>query len=186
MAKVGLTTMERVPVASLSPHPNNPRQGDVGAICQSLKSHGQYRPIVVHGSTRHILAGNHTWKAAVALGWSEIDAVIIDCDDDQAQRILLVDNRSGDIASYDDNALADLLTELVQTPLGLDGTGFDGDALDELLADLNRVEDVQGDAAPSLGDTEYQLVVTCSGEHDQAQLCVELEGRGYACRPLML
>jgi len=30
-------------------HPANVRQGDVGAISESLKAHGQYRPIVYFG-----------------------------------------------------------------------------------------------------------------------------------------
>ena len=51
-------------IASVQPHPRNVRQGDVGAIATSLSTHGQYRPIVVQESTGHILAGNHTYKAA--------------------------------------------------------------------------------------------------------------------------
>jgi ParB-like chromosome segregation protein Spo0J len=122
----------------LTPHPKNVRQGDVGAIAESLTAHGQYRPIVVQKETRLILAGNHTWKAAKVLGWKKIDVVEIDVDDEQAARILLVDNRSTDLATYDDHALAALLESLSSTEIGLDGTGFDGDDLDDLLFQLNR------------------------------------------------
>jgi hypothetical protein len=51
----------------------NVRQGDIGAISESLKAHGQYRPIVVDKRTNRILAGNHTWKAAKSLGWTQIN-----------------------------------------------------------------------------------------------------------------
>jgi hypothetical protein len=51
-------------------------------------------------------------------------------DEDTAARIVLVDNRSNDLAAYDDHALLDLLQSLPD----LAGTGFDGDSLDELLA----------------------------------------------------
>jgi hypothetical protein len=110
----------------------------VGAIAESLQTHGQYRPIVVQSSTGLILAGNHTYRAAVLLGWDQIAVTYVDVDDDTATRILLVDNRTNDLATYDESALAALLEELTNTPLGLAGSGFDGDDLDRLIADLNE------------------------------------------------
>ena len=128
-----------VDIGSVEPHPKNVRQGDIGAISESLKAHGQYRPIVVDKRTNRILAGNHTWKAAKALGWSEISAGFIETkDDDEALRILLADNRTTDLASYDDSGLADLLKQLAETDEGLIGTVFNGDDLDDLLSKINN------------------------------------------------
>ena len=134
-----------VPIDSIKPHPRNVRQGDIGAISGSLQQHGQYRPIVVQKSTGLILAGNHTYKAAKALGWKEVAATFVDCDDEQALRILLVDNRANDLATYDDSALSEMLKELLETDLGLDGTGFDPDDLDDLLTLLDTASPVEGD-----------------------------------------
>lgn len=125
------------PINDLKPHPNNVRQGDIGAISQSLEQHGQYRPIVVQRSTGFILAGNHTYKAAISLKWKQIAATYVDCDDEQALRILLIDNRANDLASYDDSALVEMLKGLMDTELKLEGTGFDPDDLDQLLKDLD-------------------------------------------------
>lgn len=133
--------IDQVAVSSLQPHPRNPRQGDVGAISESLKAHGQYRPIVAQRSTGYILAGNHTHKAAQALGWSEIAVTYLDVSDDQAVRIMLADNRTNDLATYDDAALADLLRELTGTADGLTDTLFDGDTLDEIIADISPPPD---------------------------------------------
>ena len=128
-----------VDINSVEAHPKNVRQGDIGAISESLKAHGQYRPIVVDKRTSRILAGNHTWKAAKALGWQEINAGFIETkDDDEALRILLADNRTTDLASYDEAELANLLKDLANTDEGLTGTAFDGDALDQLLMDLEQ------------------------------------------------
>jgi len=130
-----------VDIDSVQPHEKNVRQGDVGAISESLKAHGQYRPIVVDRRTNRILAGNHTWKAAKALGWQQIAAGYVETkDDDEALRILLADNRTTDLASYDDSGLADLLKQLSDTDIGLEGTAFDGDDLDALLKDLGHFE----------------------------------------------
>jgi hypothetical protein len=122
-----------IAIGSVKNHPRNVRQGDIGAISESLKDNGQYRPIVVQRSTGYVLAGNHTLKAAKALGWKEIAATFIDCDDDRALRILLADNRTNDLATYDDKALADLLKELASSELGFTGSAYDGDELDTLL-----------------------------------------------------
>jgi len=122
-------------INQLTPHPRNVRQGDIGAIATSLQTFGQYRPIIYQKTTRHIIAGNHTWKAAKQLGWKEIQAQSFDCDDDTALRILIADNRATDLATYDDTALLELLKELAATEKELDGTLFDGDDLQRLLDD---------------------------------------------------
>jgi len=129
-----------ISIDEIHTHPSNVRQGDVGAICESLKAHGQYRSIVYQQSTKRILAGNHTWKAAKALGWTHIAATPVICDDQQALRILLADNKANDLASYDEPELIELLKQLADTDEGLLGTLFDEDELDSLIADSSHFE----------------------------------------------
>lgn len=123
-----------VPVEQLRPYPANPRSGDTAAIRESLQAHGQYRPIVVRKETGEILAGNHTYAAALELGWQKMAVTYVDVDDDEAARIVLVDNRTNDLAGYDDGQLAALLDSLPS----VDGTGFDDRALAQLVAGLER------------------------------------------------
>lgn len=106
----------------------------MGAIAESLAEHGQYAPIVIRPDGT-ILAGAHRWSAAKALGWERIWCAVVDVDEERARRIVLADNRTSDLAAYDDAALADLLRELPD----LDGTGYTGDDLDDLLAELDEV-----------------------------------------------
>jgi hypothetical protein len=133
--------IEEVALDSLTPHPRNVRQGDVGAIMESLKAHGQYKQLLVQrpkkNSPAFILAGNHTWRAMKELGWQTCKVSFRDVDDDEALRILLVDNKTNDLATYNDAGLALLLEELANTKGSLQGTGFDGDDLDDLLFRLN-------------------------------------------------
>jgi hypothetical protein len=156
MIRNELTTLA-VKISELKIHPRNVRQGDVGAIAESLKENGQYRPIVVQRSTGYVLAGNHTLKAAKALGWKEIAATYVDCDDDRALRILIADNKTNDLSSYDENALADLLKELATSDLGLTGTLYTGDDLDDLLfkADFTHGNTTIGETAKDLADNHY-------------------------------
>lgn len=131
MSEAPRLLVERVLVSDLKTYPDNPRRGDTAAIAESLKAHGQYRPLVVQRSTGYVLAGNHTLKAALDLGWEEIEVTRLDVDDDAARRIVLVDNRSNDLARYDDDELVALLASLDGD---FTGTGFDADDLDALLA----------------------------------------------------
>ena len=126
------------PIDAVRPHPRNARQGDVGAITESIRKNGVYKPVVVQRSSGFILSGNHTWKALKALGRLTIAVIYVKVGDDTALRILLADNRTSDLASYDDHGLAALLVELRATAAGLDGTGYDGDALDDLLKELGQ------------------------------------------------
>lgn len=122
----------RVKVEDLKTYPGNARRGDLDVIKESLETHGQYRSIVVQESTGYVLAGNHTWMGMKDLGWDECDVDFIDVDEDQARKIVVVDNRSNDLAEYDNQALADLLSEMDT----LEGTGFNDKSLAELLASL--------------------------------------------------
>ena len=109
--------MTQEPTSSLRPYLGNARRGDVDMIARSLEQHGQYKPIVVNKGTkapnleRTILAGNHTWEAAKQLGWEQIDVHWVDVDKHQARDIVLIDNKANDSASYDVDALVDMLTE---------------------------------------------------------------------------
>lgn len=121
-----------VDINSVKAHPRNVRQGDIGAISTSLGAHGQYKPILVQRSSNYIIAGNHTWKAAQHLGWDKIAVQYLDIDDDKALRILLADNRATDLATYDEHALAQILSEYARS-YDMTGLLWDQDDLDELL-----------------------------------------------------
>lgn len=57
---------ELLSVDELVPFPGNPRHGDQELIERSLLIHGQYRPILL-AQDGVILAGNHTYRAQLAL-----------------------------------------------------------------------------------------------------------------------
>lgn len=121
---------ETVQISNLKPYPINPREGDIGAIVESLESHGQYRPIVANRATGHILAGNHTYQAAKALGWFEIAVTWVDVDEDQELKIVLIDNRTSDLASYDQAELKSHLLYVGNSK----GTGFSSEDINEILS----------------------------------------------------
>jgi DNA modification methylase len=143
---------ERIPVDSLSTFDGNPRKGNVEKIAASLERHGQYRPIVVNagsetGRGREVLAGNHTLMAARSLGWSHVDACLVDVDDETAKSIVAADNKLADLGGYDDLALFSLLDSLED----LGATGYKISELEALRQDLFPPEVLTDpDEAPSV------------------------------------
>jgi ParB-like chromosome segregation protein Spo0J len=121
--------VETVPIKELLIHPLNPREGDVGALIDSLTHMGQYRPIVVNKRTKHCLSGNHTLQAAHQLGWEKLAVHWVDVDDIEEIKILIVDNRTSDLATYDSNELRGMLVNT-----SLKGTGFNPEDVQEILS----------------------------------------------------
>jgi hypothetical protein len=121
--------VETVSVNEILTHPLNPREGDIGQIIESLSTMGQYRPIVVNKSTKHCVSGNHTLQAAVQLGWEKIAVHWIEVDDIEEIKILIVDNRTSDLATYDSGDLNKLLTST-----STKGTGFSREEVAEILS----------------------------------------------------
>jgi ParB-like chromosome segregation protein Spo0J len=132
MHPVTALTVERVSPSSLIEHPANARRGDVEVIKESIAAHGQFVPLVAQRSTRHVIKGNHTLRAAVELGLESVDVVFLDVDDDQALRIMLIDNRISDLGTYEEQSLTALLAGLSD----LAGTGYEPGDLDARLASL--------------------------------------------------
>ncbi len=122
----------------LTAHPRNPRQGDIGAICESIQANGFVGAIVAQLSTGFILSGNHSAQAARQLGIHAVPVVWVDVDDEAALRFLLAANKASDLATYDQAELSALLLELHASPDGLKGTLFDDDELEELRKNLDE------------------------------------------------
>jgi len=116
------------PITALTEHPLNPREGDVGAIVESLDANGFFGAVVAQRSTGYILAGNHRYRAAVMREMESVPVLWVDVDDDHATRILLADNKTNDRASYDNAQLLDILKSLDD----LSGTGYTDDDMIEI------------------------------------------------------
>lgn len=147
-------TYEVVPIDEIRTHPDNPRRGDLDRLGASIARNGFFAPCIVQRSTGLILAGNHRWLAAKAQGLTEVPAVFVDVDQDQARRIMVADNRMSDVATYDESALAALLGDIALDPEGLAGTGFSEDDLARLIPDAQP-------AAPPDGSLDERKVHEC-------------------------
>ena len=144
--------VEAFPISELTQHPENPRRGDDAAVADSVRANGFYGAVIVHKATGHVLAGNTRLRVARADGEQALPAFVVDCDDVTARRILLADNRTSDLATYDDPVLLEMLLSVHAAAGDLVGTGFDDEALAELLESMyepNAIEVDPDDVPPS-------------------------------------
>jgi hypothetical protein len=184
------------PVDRLHRYHRNPRRGDVPTIRQSLATTGQYRPLVVNqgtitGRPDEILAGNHTYEAALpggkvldergkAVDWKGLPTLavtFVDCDEETARRIVVIDNRAADKATNDADMLAGLLVDMDD----LIGSGYSED-------DLAKMLEAQGpapDDSALLGDQQFSILVACENETHQLELLSELEEQGLSVKAMV-
>lgn len=175
-----LGPIQRVRTSKLNLYPGNARRGDIDAIADSLKVHGQFQPIIVQRDTDYVLIGNHTLKAARQLRWAEIDVAYLDVDEDKAKRIVLVANRTSDLGTYDLDALAALLTDLSD----LDGTGYSDADLTGLLSAEDDALGEEDDEEPPARKPKLGVVVYCDTEAEQVELLNTLLEEGRNARAL--
>ena len=126
--------LETVGIETLSPDPANVRkhgQRNMDAIKASLRRFGQQKPIVVDAKGI-VLAGNGTLAAARELGWREIQIVRTDLSGSQATAFGIADNRSAELAEWDEK-LGDVLASLKAEDFPLEDIGFDAADLGKLL-----------------------------------------------------
>ena len=120
--------IETVPIKTLKLDPENARkhsQKNIKAIAGSLTTFGQRRPLVVWGDI--VIAGNGTMEAAKSIGWEKIEITRVPADwtHDQARAYALADNRTAELAEWDDSILAEQLIELDAVGYNIGDWGFE-------------------------------------------------------------
>lgn len=152
-----------VPIERVRQFPDNPNNGDVDSIAESMRVNGVYAGVMAQASTGFILAGNHRYAALLSLGAESIPVDWLDVSDEAAKRIVLVDNRTTRLGKDDESELLALLRELQETEEGLLGTGFTEEDMSYL------VEETAGGFAPSEPESEVlavQVVLDCATEEE--------------------
>lgn len=136
MTKEQMTYMD---VDKLIPYINNPRKNDkaVDAVASSIKNFGFKGPIVVD-KNYEIINGHTRLKAAKKIGMKEVPVIVAtDLTEEQIKAFRLADNKTAEIAEWDDELLK---TELEMID-NLDMEQFGFDDLSDLLDDEDEVQE---------------------------------------------
>ena len=128
--------VKMVKVEDLISDPANARTHsarNIQAIKDSLQLFGQQKPIVIDKNNK-VLAGNGTLQSAKELGWEKISTVTTDLDSADAVGFSIADNRTAELASWDNDVLSTLMQNL-------DEDIVDKLAIDDLNFSFNDIQD---------------------------------------------
>jgi len=121
--------VENVPIDSLRCDPANARKHskrNIDAIAGSLTLFGQRRPLVCMADGT-VVAGNGTLEACSLLGWEKVAVTRVpeDWTPEQAKAYALADNRTAELAVWDEDVLGLQLAELEAADFDIAAIGFD-------------------------------------------------------------
>ena len=140
--------IEQWPTDKLVPYARNARthsDSQVAQIAASIAEFGFTNPILA-GSDGVIVAGHGRLAAAQKLGIAIVPVVILDhLTPTQRRALVIADNRIAENAGWDDAMLQVELADLQGDDFDLSLTGFDADALADLLAGEETTSDGQTD-----------------------------------------
>lgn len=124
-------------IADIKPYENNPRKNDkaVDAVAASIKKFGWKNPIIVDADNV-IIAGHTRYNAAKKLKLETVPCIrATDLTEEQAKAYRLADNKTGELATWDDGLLKVELSGILN--IDLSEFGFDekmiSDAFDDSL-----------------------------------------------------
>ena len=109
--------------AEIQPYKNNPRNNNeaVPAVAESIKQYGFKVPIIID-SKNVIVTGHTRWKASKLLGLDKVPCIRADdLTDEQIKEFRLVDNKVGELATWD---LDKLEIELEDIEIDMSSFGF--------------------------------------------------------------
>ena len=161
---------------------NNARTHDdknLEAIKSSLERFGQQKPIVITDDNT-VVAGNGTLTAALSLSWTHIDCVRTSLDGDEATAYAIADNKTAELAVWDENQLADTLLRLEESNVDALVTGFTQEEIDKLVDNDTINEANAGDDRNF--EPEFLILITCENEMEQGQVFEKCEKLGYTAK----
>jgi DNA modification methylase len=142
------THIERWPIDKLVPYVRNARthsEEQVAQIAASIVEFGFTNPILA-GSDGVIVAGHGRLVAAQKLGLDTVPVVVLDhLTPTQRRALIIADNRIAENAGWDDAMLRIELQSLQEDGFNLDITGFDADALAQIMAGEETTVEGQSD-----------------------------------------
>jgi ParB family chromosome partitioning protein len=193
-ASVPGSELQRIPIARIRPNPYQPRRefdpAEIAELAASLRSSGLLQPITVRrrGDAYELVTGERRLRAATSLGWSEIQAIVRDLDEQTMLVLALIEN----LQRTDLNAIEEargyrrLIDEFQLTQQQVaDAVGKDRTTITNLLRVLSLPDDVQAlVASGELSAGHARALLALGPPHSVADLARSAVADGYSVREL--
>lgn len=162
--------IERIAVSCLNPAAYNPRvdlrpgDAEYEKLKRSVDEFGLVEPVVWNRRTGNVVGGHQRLKVLIARGDKHADVSVVDLGLEREKALNLALNRIS--GGWDERKLAELLSELLETPdFDVSLTGFDPPEVEGLLTDvLGQAGGVGMNGEPELFDAHAAML-----EADQAK-----------------
>lgn len=182
--------IEQIEIASIQPHPDNPRthpKKQIRQIAESIKAFGYRMPVLVDQDTR-LICGHARVEACKLIGMELVPALrVTDLSDAQVRALMIADNRLTEVSAWDDQLLGENLKILSDLELDFDieSIGFDYGEIDQrilAIEDIRQDEDDASDEAPDPDDVAPvtqpgDLWILDEGESGHRVLCADSTDR---------
>lgn len=103
----------------------------IDSIKKSIVEFGQYMPIVVNKKTNIILVGNGTYQALKELGYKLVKIVYVDLNENDANKLSVLDNRTSELSEIDNNVVEKFFYELDDNLIKI--TGYSSSEVEEIM-----------------------------------------------------
>ena len=160
--------VEMVSTDSITPYANNARRNKkaIDAVAASLNEFGFRQPIVVDAE-RVIVVGHTRHAAAVKLGMDEVPVHVAEgLSDDAIRAYRLADNKTAEIAEWDDDKLATELLELAETDIDLEAMGFDAVDVAEMMGVEKEEAKPEVEFSQYIGESNNYIVLLFDNDTD--------------------
>ncbi len=126
--------IQQIELGKLTPWDRNPRKNEhaVDAVAESIRQFGFNVPIICDQDLQ-VVAGHVRLKAAKKLGLKQVPVIQLRLTDAERDAFAIADNKTGEIADWDTDALADILKDLRSLTTDLPSLGFNDAELQALL-----------------------------------------------------
>ena len=152
-------------VGDLIPYHNNPRHNDeaVEAVANSIREFGFQQPIVVD-KDNVIIVGHTRLKAAKSLGLETVPVIVADLSEEKANAYRLADNKTGELATWDLEAL-----DIELGDLDIDMTQFGFDFEEDEIIIPEEEEKPEVEFTEVLGEEHNYIVLYFDNDIDWLQ-----------------
>lgn len=186
--------LQPIPISRIRPNPFQPRHefdpGELAELEASLRASGLLQPITVRrrGDAYELIAGERRLRAATNLGWSEIQAIVRDFDEQTMLVLALVENLQRADLNPIEEALGyrRLLDDFKLTQQQVaEAVGKDRTTITNLLRILSLPESIQRMVQAGQLSAGHARALLALGDDTQAtRLANEAAHAGYSVRQL--
>jgi len=140
--------IRKIPIENIKATEYNPRKdlqpGDTeyDNLKRSIETFGYAEPIIWNERTGNVVGGHQRLKILKAQGLKEVEVSVVDLSEEQEKAFNIALNKIG--GDWDNEKLKALLSELKDSDIDIDLTGFDTFEIETLFTDYNQCEDLSG------------------------------------------